>query len=164
MSRKKEERLEEFVGERELRQCELCGAMTRNWQEHHSDYQRKPNAIITLCLKCHKLADARRRQREAIQLNKPLPPQPPLGLEVDFGGLLIGGIFFWGLIFFILMVLMTEVVRPFYYSIPITFLLLYGFYQVGKRNRKKHQEEYKRQLAEWEKQQDREEDKNIRVL
>jgi len=101
------------------------------------------------------LADARRKQREAIQLNKPLPPGPPLELEVDIGGLLIPGIFFWGLIFFILMVVMTEVVRPFYYSLPITFLLLYGFYQVGKRSKKKRQEEYERQLAEWEKQQDK---------
>jgi hypothetical protein len=152
---RKEERLEDFVGERELRQCEVCGAMTRNWQEHHYDYQRKSKQTVTLCLKCYKFADERRRQREAIQLNKALPPEPPLKIEVDLGGLLIGGIFFWGLIFFILMVVMTEVVRPFYYSLPITFLLLYGFYEVGKRSRKKRQEEYKRQLAKWEKEQDR---------
>ena len=65
------------------------------------------------------------------------------------------GLFFWGLIYFILMFLMKEFVRPFYYSLPITFLLLYGFYEVGKRSRKKRQEEYERQLAEWEKQQNR---------
>jgi len=158
MSTKKNERLESFVGERELRQCEMCGAMTRNWQEHHYDYQRKPNATVTLCLKCHKLADERRRQREAIQLNKPLPPEPPLEIEVNWGGLLFGGIILWGFIFFILMVLMTEVVRPLYLSAAMTFLLLYGFNELGKRNRKKRQEEYKRQLAEWEKQQDRQED------
>lgn len=81
-----EQRLEEFVGERELRQCSLCGAYSRNWEKHHYDYEGNPNATIILCSKCHGLGDKRRRNRERIEKNQPIS-EKPLPLE---GYILLG--------------------------------------------------------------------------
>lgn len=66
----KREKLDEFAGEREPKQCQICGVITSNWQKHHFDYGMRPNTIITLCLKCHNIADDRRRKREIYEGHK----------------------------------------------------------------------------------------------
>ena len=60
----------QFAGEQVPRQCQICGVITRSWQEHHFDYERHPNTTITLCLKCHNLADERRKKRELEEGNE----------------------------------------------------------------------------------------------
>ena len=170
MSGEEDKRLAEFVGERELRQCALCGAMTRNWQEHHFDYQRKPEATVTLCLKCHKLADERRRDREKIEFNKPEPPELPVGLAEPLSHFLLVGLILTVVLGFVSLIIVGGVVylitldiwgAGLISSFLTAIICIAGFARLYQERMRKQKEynaklvEYDKRLLEWENQQAR---------